>query len=140
LQAIVPDLVDKHRRSDLHTVPTGQLRVAGEADGVLLHSIGDLICLTALNAAGVRLLLLEMRRRADGGDLGELAATKLENGLIGPERAAGLQSDHHPAFEGPPAVRETHPRGTRPLRRQSFIALRYNDIREVRGVGRVVDV
>ena len=106
----------------------------------MLHIIGDFIRTPVLNPAGVRAPLFEMRRGADRGDLGELAVTKLEDGLICPERAARLQSDHHPPRKGPLAVGETHAFGTGPVGRQSSIPLRNADIREVRSISLVVDV
>jgi hypothetical protein len=140
LQPVVPDIVDKHGRADLRAAPIEQLSVAGKADDLLLRIVGDFIRTTVPGLAGVRARMFKMRRGADGGHLGELAVAKLEDGLICPERAARLQSDHHPAGKGPPAVRETQARGTGPLGRQSCIPLRNDDIREVGSVSLVVDV
>ncbi|MEA3176586.1 MAG: hypothetical protein QOI59_109 [Gammaproteobacteria bacterium] len=91
--------------------------MARKADGVLLRIIGDFIRTTVPSPTGVRASLFEMCRGADSGDLGELAVAKLEDGLICPQRAARLQSDHHPPRKGPLAVRETHAFRTGPLGR-----------------------
>ena len=90
--------------------------MAGKADDVLLRIIGDFIRTTVIRPAGVRAPLFKMRG-ADRGDLGKLAVAKLEDGLIRPERAARLQSDHHPPRKGPLAVREAHAFGAGPVGR-----------------------
>ena len=133
-------MIDEHRRGDLRALPVEYLRVPLEPDGSLFRVICDFICLTMLSPLGVGAPLLETRRSAGRRYLGQFAVAILKNGLICPERAARLQSDHYPAREGPLAVLETHARGTGPIGRESSIALSNADISEVRGVVCLVHV
>lgn len=72
LDSFVSHVVQELRCADL-IAPIRKLRVAIETDRALLHIVDNLIRMTAPRMQRVRAILFDIRRRADSGDLRELA-------------------------------------------------------------------